>query len=146
MPHNMEQKTIAEFSGDYYFLSNFFPAYIKYEGLGYNTTENAFQAAKTEDYSQRCALQSVAPGKAKRYGRNVTLRPDWEFLKDGIMLDLLRQKFAKEPLREKLIATGDAKLVEGNQHGDVYWGVCNGTGLNKLGELLMKVRGELVVD
>lgn len=139
----MEQKTIAEFSGDYRFLSNFFHAYVKYDGWGYNTVENAFQAAKTEDYAQRCDIQSVSPGEAKRLGRTVTLRPDWEFLKDGIMLDLLRQKFAKEPLRGKLLATGITKLVEGNTWNDRYWGVCEGTGLNKLGELLMKVRAEL---
>lgn len=142
----MKNKTITEFSGDYRFLSNFFPAYVKYDGLYYNTTENAFQAAKTEDYSQRCQIQSVSPGEAKRLGRAVTLRPDWEFLKDGIMLDLLRQKFSKEPLRAQLLATGAAKLVEGNSHNDHYWGVCNGTGLNKLGELLMKVRAELLAE
>lgn len=136
-------QTIAEFSGSYRFLSNFFPAYVKYDDLYYNFVENAFQAAKTEDYAQRCTIQSVAPGEAKRYGRNVTLRPDWEFLKDGIMLDLLRQKFAKEPLRSQLLATGSAKLVEGNAYGDVYWGVYEGHGQNKLGELLMKVREEL---
>ena len=59
------------------------------------------------------------------------------------MRDLLRQKFAREPLRSQLLATGEAKLIEGNHWGDTFWGVCRGQGENHLGMLLMKAREEI---
>uniref|UniRef100_UPI00345E83CD NADAR domain-containing protein n=1 Tax=uncultured Duncaniella sp. TaxID=2768039 RepID=UPI00345E83CD len=46
-------------------------------------------------------------------------------------------------LAEKLIATGDAELVEGNYWHDTVWGVCDGVGENHLGKILMRVREEL---
>ncbi len=58
------------------------------------------------------------------------------------MLDLLRIKFTIPTLRERLLATGDQTLIEGNTWGDTYWGVCRGVGLNNLGTLLMQVREE----
>lgn len=83
------------------------------------------------------------PGAAKRVGKTLTLRPDWEQVKDAIMLDVLRLKFALPDLRYKLLCTANVQLVEGNTWGDTYWGVCNGRGANKLGELLMQVRNEI---
>jgi N-glycosidase YbiA len=60
-----------------------------------------------------------------------------------VMRGLLRQKFSSGELYEKLLATGDALLVEGNSWGDRYWGQVQGTGENHLGKLLMQVRKEL---
>jgi ribA/ribD-fused uncharacterized protein len=136
--------TIDSFTGDYTFLSNFYPAPVTFDGLLYPTTEHAFQAAKTLNYMERREIQSLAkPGDAKRRGRTVTLRDNWEVLKNHVMFGLLRDKFSKGHLRDKLLATGDAKLIEGNTWGDTYWGVCNGHGQNHLGTLLMAVRDEL---
>jgi hypothetical protein len=59
------------------------------------------------------------------------------------MYALLAQKFSHDHLREKLIGTGAAMLIEGNTWGDTYWGVCNGEGYNHLGRLLMDLRDEL---
>ena len=59
------------------------------------------------------------------------------------MLTGLRYKFSNPDLKEKLLATGNEELVEGNWWGDQYWGICDGIGKNKLGKLLMKVRKEL---
>ena len=59
---------------------------------------------------------------------------------------LLRQKFGDAWLRAKLLATGDAELIEGNYWHDTFWGMCNGKGENHLGRLLMEVRSELRVD
>ena len=73
----------------------------------------------------------------------MTYRDGWENIKNAVMLDLLRQKFAQEPFKSLLLATGDVHLEEGNQHGDKYWGTVNGEGLNWLGKLLMQVRAEL---
>lgn len=66
-----------------------------------------------------------------------------EDIKLQVMEKALRLKFQNPELRKKLIATGDKELVEGNPWGDRYWGVCNGSGKNKLGKLLMKIRKEL---
>ena len=59
------------------------------------------------------------------------------------MLDLLRAKFSNEIMKQKLLDTGDAELIEGNKHGDSFWGQVNGEGKNLLGKLLMQVRNEL---
>ncbi len=137
---------IDSFAGQYRWLSNFWYAEVEYKGVQYPTTEHAFQAAKTEDLGQRRHVQkAVNPAEAKRRGRQVTLRSEWESMKDGIMLDLNRQKFRDPDLRKKLLATGNATLIEGNTWGDMYWGVCAhiGKGKNRLGQILMQIRDEV---
>ena len=59
------------------------------------------------------------------------------------MRSILEAKFAVPELRDALLATGDAELVEGNTWGDVYWGVCGGRGRNQLGRTLMRVRDDI---
>ena len=77
----------------------------------------------------------------------LVLRGDWEQVKFDVMERCVRYKFAHHPeLRDKLLATGDAYLEEGNDWGDTIWGVSNGVGENRLGKILMKVRGELRRD
>jgi hypothetical protein len=63
-------------------------------------------------------------------------------VKLDVMLGLLRRKFTQLDLRRQLLATGDAELIEDNDWGDHFWGVCMGVGENHLGKLLMQVRGE----
>lgn len=83
-------------------------------------------------------------GQAKKLGRQVTLRPDWEQIKDSVMEEVIHWKFkCNKDLAEALINTGDAILIEGNTWNDRYWGVCRGTGQNKLGKILMKERDRL---
>lgn len=136
-------KTIGHFAGEFRFLSNFYPCTIEYEDSLYGSVEHAYQAAKTLYPEERhTILMAPTPGYAKRLGRQVRLRVDWEQVKLDVMLELLRRKFAKEPLKGKLLATGDARLVEGNTWGDRFWGVSYGYGLNHLGNLLMRVRDE----
>ena len=66
-------------------------------------------------------------------------------MKIDIMRQVLKSKFTQNPeLKAKLIATGDAELIEGNNWNDRFWGVCRGVGQNHLGKLLMEVRAELV--
>ena len=99
---------------------------------------------KTLNINQRRAIDNDSTtGLAKKMGRSVSLRPDWEDIKDDIMLEGLYRKFADDELADWLVDTGDEELVEGNWWGDRYWGVCNGVGQNKLGKLLMKVRSEI---
>ena len=133
-------KDIKGFSGAYRFLSNFYPAKVVFEGIEYPTSEHAFQAAKTLDVAQRRAIATLTASEAKRVGRKLYLREDWEQIKLVTMELILLDKFSRQPLKRQLIATGDAFLEETNTWGDIIWGVCRGVGSNHLGKLLMKVR------
>jgi ribA/ribD-fused uncharacterized protein len=128
--------------------------------------EHAYQAAKTLDLKKRekFSLENnpkLTAAGAKRLGRKLKLREDWEAVKLDIMRGLLIQKFIHPQLRDQLIATGNAELIEGNWWEDRWWGVCYGgqpggfhkrtcdcgphepTGENNLGKLLMEIREQL---
>lgn len=136
---------IDKFNGKYLFLSNFYFINIDYEGMCYRTVEHAFQATKTFSVDERIKIsQADTPGSAKRIGRGVILRPDWDAIRYQVMFDLVLQKFRNHKhLRNQLLMTGDTPLIEGNTHGDTTWGVCNGVGTNWLGKILMEVRTSL---
>lgn len=135
---------IDSFRGEYRFLSNFFPCAIVFEGDLYPSLEHAFQAAKTIDPNERKIVRTaVRPGDAKRAGRKVTKRSDWDEARVSVMRELLFQKFNNPQLRQRLLKTGTAELIEGNDWGDIFWGVCRGRGENWLGKLLMEVRGAI---
>jgi ribA/ribD-fused uncharacterized protein len=133
---------IEQFRGEHYFLSNFYSAPVVYGGICYQNNEAAFQAQKQPERAQEFA--SLPPNEAKRLGRRVRLRPDWESVKQAIMEEIVRAKFTQNKhLREKLLKTSSAELIEANQWGDTYWGVCRGKGRNELGKILMRVRTEM---
>lgn len=141
---------ILEFRGANAFLSNFHEGGIEYDGLSFRSAESAFQAAKTLDMGERQKFVNLSASEAKRLGRRVTLRPDWESVKEDIMLGILRAKFAPgSGLAKRLLDTGEATLVEGNRWHDNYWGTClcqrcaGKARLNRLGKLLEQVREEL---
>ncbi len=140
-----EQPCIDRFAGEHAFLSNFFPAPFVLDGIVYPTVEHAFQAAKCCDAAQAERIRRApSPGAAKRLGRRAQLRPDWEPVKLDVMHRCLRAKFAQHPdLAARLLATGSARLVEGNTWGDTFWGRTGSRGRNHLGRLLMLVRAEL---
>ena len=140
---------ILGFFDDYRFLSNFHEhPEVKITISGFaglpiecKNVEAAFAASKTIDIEERTRIaESKTPGEAKKMGRAVTLRPDWEAVKIDVMLELLTQKFSHPYYRDLLKATGDAYLEETNLWGDHWWGVCYGVGENHLGKLLMQIR------
>lgn len=134
---------IESFQGPYRFLSNFWPARVSLDGESYPSVEHAYQAAKTLDLEARASIRLAAsPGFAKRMGRLLTIRPDWDDVRLGVMYQLVQQKF-DGPLGRLLLETGDRELVEGNTWGDRFWGVCLGEGSNHMGKILMSVRAEL---
>lgn len=156
---------ITRFEGRNRFLSNYYPytpkegvmlgikpLAIEFEGLVYPSTEHVFQAAKTLDEGQRIVIRDCeGANQSKRLGRKVMLRSDWEDVKDGIMITILRKKFKDPDLKTMLLETGDTYLVEGNWWHDCYWGVCYcdkcmGTGQNRLGDFLMAVRNDLQAE
>ncbi len=142
---------IEDFQGDYYFLSNFAPASVSLNGVRYPTVEHAYQAAKTLETGEREKIRGAStPGLARKMGRKVTKRPDWPDLKVDLMRDLARQKFEEHPdLQDRLLATGEAELVEGNTWHDNFWGDCRcarcaaSPGQNWLGRILMDLRRQL---
>lgn len=137
-------KTINSFRGEFFFLSNFYNAPIEYEGITYQNNEAAFQAQKCLEIKDKERFANISPSDAKRLGRKVELRKDWEQVKVSIMTEIVREKFQQNPdLADKLRATGNAHLEEGNTWGDRIWGTVNGQGANLLGKILMQVREEL---
>lgn len=145
---NNERPRVYGFDGPHAFLSNFFESPIVVEDLTYRTVEHAFQALKTLDPAMRLAVRDEpTPGRAKRAGRRLALRPDWEAVKTSVMLTCLRAKFTNGELRWKLVATGEMELIEANGWGDRYWGVDRATGVgeNRLGHALMTHRVEVQV-
>lgn len=132
------------FTGDLFFLSNYYMCSVRYEGIVYPSSEHAFAAVKTLDNSLRLFIsEQPTPGAAKRAGRGVKLRPSWDNIRIRIMRDILRCKFEQNPhLKEKLLNTFPDYLEETNTWNDTFWGVCNGVGDNNLGNLLMELRAE----
>ena len=140
---------IKNFEGEYAFLSNFYFSPMIIDNVVYTTNEHFFQAMKSLNPKERQAIVlAPTPGKAKCLGRKVSLRKDWEDIKEEMMLTGLRHKFSNPELRKKLLATGNEELIERTTCHDNYWGICDcetcgGQGKNRLGKLLMQVREEL---
>jgi ribA/ribD-fused uncharacterized protein len=147
---------ITRFRGPHRFLSNFYglepgenALRIHFGGLVFPTTEHAFVAAKVPLQALRPVIQALpTPGEAKKYleRHGLTARVDWLEVRLAVMNDLVRQKFLDHPrMSALLLTTGDEELIEGNDWGDVFWGVDfrTGEGQNHLGRILMAVRNEL---
>lgn len=148
-----ESNIITSFTKEYAFLSNFYPVVIYYSDFNYATVEHAYVAAKSKDFMNRRLIFDLTAdqaGKAKRIGRKFKLRDDWDIIKLSIMKRFLYQKFEYHDLREKLLATGDMTLIEGNYWHDNYWGNCDcgkgkccNLGKNHLGKLLEEIREKI---
>lgn len=132
---------------EYGFFSNFSPHPITLKGKTGPTSEHYFQAQKfagTRDEEEVRLAKS--PMTAARMGRSRKrpLRKDWEDVKDSVMHEAVLAKFTRHAdLREALLGTGEALLVE-HTTNDRYWGDGgDGSGQNRLGQILMRVREEL---
>ncbi len=143
-----ENKVIDDFRGDYGFLSNFHQCPFEFKGLTYPNAEAAFQAQKcaTEEAKIKYTV-TKNPVVAKRMGKKETGFPsNWDEICYDIMKDILTVKFSNPELREKLKATGNATLIEGNRWHDNRWGKCtcdrckNKEAKNWLGKILMEIR------
>ncbi|BAV80882.1 GTP cyclohydrolase II [Vibrio phage RYC] len=145
-------ETSEGFRGEFSFLSNFtlFEKPFKYGELTFDRSEHFYQAMKFDEQWIRERVQNHPAKGLKAYvqAMDVYFREDLDEIKEDIMLYILRYKFSKDnpKLRQKLIDTEGIELVEYNSWGDTYWGVClkTGKGLNRLGNLLMQVREEIL--
>ena len=136
-------KKICGFFKEYRFLSNFYEVPVEYNGLLFRSSEAAFQAQKCPERANE--FVNLSPDEAKRMGRRIHIRKDWDEVKDAIMYEIVFAKFEQNPnLKKKLIETGNAFLAEENWWGDKYWGTVNGVGRNQLGKTLMEVRQKFI--
>lgn len=143
----MNNNIIEEFQGKYRFLSNFSPSKIFIGGIVYPTVEHYYQAMKTFITAERQRISNApTPGKAKRLGQQLELRPYWEDIKILTMKYGLIIKFKHPKLTKQLITTFPRILIEGNRWGDTFWGIDLETweGENHLGKLLMEIRSDLL--
>lgn len=143
---------IDRFEGACAFLSNFYMHTFELCNVEMKSGEHAFQAMKCVDETEcHNILDASTPGIAKKIGRSVFLRSDWEEVKDEVMLKVVRAKFTGDTMIfRQLQLTGTQMLVEGNRWHDNYWGdcycaKCEGIdGQNVLGTIIMQVRSELM--
>jgi predicted NAD-dependent protein-ADP-ribosyltransferase YbiA (DUF1768 family) len=101
--------------GNHRYLSNFYPVEIEFEGKSYASVEHAYQSAKTLDEEQKEFIRkSSSPAVAKKRGKEVNIRHDWDDVKISVMRELLMLKFNQPYFSERLIGTGDAYIEETN--------------------------------
>ena len=128
-------------------FSNFAPFGIDLDGAWWPTVENYYQAQKFSDSALRQSIRKAAkPAIAKSLAdhNKAAIRADWDAVKDEVMYRAVRRKFERhDELKAMLLATGDEELVEAAPT-DTYWGVGrDGTGQNKLGKIMARIRDEL---
>src|SRR3984957_2809226 len=136
--HMPTHTDITFFRGVYDFLSNFYSSKLVYDDWEYPTAEHAYQAAKCVHVEDLDAIREAKmPSEAKKIGNIIEMRSDWELIlqdrpvKVQVMEEVLHAKFEDLNLRQRLLDTGDAQLIEGNYWNDRFWGQCPlGTGKN----------------
>lgn len=110
-------------------------------GYEFLCSESLYMAHKSGSMEDFAVFAPLNGHEAKKLGRKVALREDWDKIKLDVMKKVLEMKFLQNPdIKQKLIDTGDSELVEGNWWNDTFWGVCRGEGENHLGKLLMELR------
>ena len=133
-------------------FSNLYRREVEFEGEVFPTAEHAYQAGKARKQAVMDWLMAVpTPALLAMAAHGLyywDIAPGWSKNKFDRMKRVLRAKFAQhEDLRELLLATGSARLVESamvDNEVNRLWGEVNGAGKNMLGTLLMEVRDELV--
>jgi len=128
-------------------FSNFAPFAIDLDGKRWPTTEHYYQAQKfTDPELQSRIRQAEKPVIAKNLAdkHRDRMRADWDAIKDAVMYRAVRRKFELHAeLRDLLLATGDEEIAE-SAPNDYYWGVGReGSGENKLGKIIERIRAEL---
>ena len=123
-----------KFRDKYYFLSNMY----QFDG---DCVERRYQQAKCLYEEDAQLFEGLDGFQAKKLGKKITIRPDWNNIKVQVMEDLLRWKFSNKVLKAKLRAV-KGPIIEENWWGDRFWGTCDGSGKNILGKILEVIRSE----
>lgn len=129
-------------------LSNMFPCKFEYLGIEYRSSEAAYQASKTNSIFDKVRISKLSGSEAKKVGRQIPAILDWNSIEYRIetMESILLSKFSSDDnLKDFLLSTGNLKITEGNNWGDLIWGIdlLSGEGNNLMGKSLMKVRDQL---
>lgn len=132
-------------------FSNLYKRSIVFEGRLYPSSEHAYQAGKArKDAVREWILSAPSPGLVAMAAHGLytwDIVPNWAAIKFDRMRAVLKAKFTQhEDLRELLLSTGTARLVEAGKVNNAVnrvWGEVNGKGQNMLGKLLMELRTEL---
>ena len=128
-------------------FSNFSRHSVFLHGKVWPTVEHFYQAQKYkgtthEEYIRRATTPMLAKQRAKKLEKEC--RQDWDAKKEEVMLEGLRAKFSQHPDLGKILATTGSRILVEHTDRDAYWGDNgDGSGLNRLGYLLMQVRNEL---
>ncbi len=138
---------IKEFQREYRWLSNFAPVKIILDDVEYPSVEHAYMSAKSNNkvWKSFCSNPNITAGQVKRESKNIELILGWNTIKLSVMEECIKQKFAQDPYKSKLLKTGNERIQEGNYWNDRFWGVCLKTnrGKNHLGRLIMNIRNTL---
>jgi len=143
--------TISKFRNEYGFLSNFYYLQFIHEGHFWPTAEHAYQAAKTRRREWKEKIRETkTPVEARRVGKRMPIRKDWEKIKLKVIDDILRVKYRHQVSRLSDSSPLGNRRLEGSQWHDDSRGVCNcdfrkgcEVGANQFGKLLMKIRDDL---
>ena len=138
----LKQPARGAFRGEFYFLSNMYPASVTIQFFGepvtFTCAEAAYQASKCPERVQE--FTGIDGYAAKALGKTVQMAPGFEYGKVQIMQEIVTAKFLQNPeLMDKLQRT-TGPLIEENNWGDTFWGCVNGKGENHLGLILMRIR------
>jgi hypothetical protein len=133
---------INSFTGENSYLSNFYLRGVTIKGKKFKCSEHAYQCAKADNKKDfDLIFEAPTPAKARRAGRKIKYRSDWNHVRIDIMREVVLAKFQQnDDLAIRLVDTGGQELIEGNEWGDTFWGICKGKGENWLGKILMEVR------
>lgn len=140
---------ITRFRDEHFFLSNFYPCDMNIGGITYKNAEAAFQSMKCKTLEDRKQFSDLDPKDAKRLGRKIKLKENWENEKVDYMRIVIHKKFSEsgsKNLLEKLIKTFPCDLIEENDWNDSFWGVCNKKGKNVLGKILEEERWQALQE
>jgi ribA/ribD-fused uncharacterized protein len=149
---NTQEKSGMRFKDEYQFLSNFAYCRIQIWGRTFTSTEAVYVACKAppefrEEVRDACATCKTG-GEAKRYGRTIPVRSDWDEIKVPVMKAILEMKFSQPYFKKRLLEVTEP-IVEENHWHDNFWGDCicdkckNVVGQNHLGKLLGEIKKEL---
>lgn len=137
---------IKGFTKDYHFLSNYYNHTIKFDGLFYRNNIACFIAQMFEPNDTKKLFSKMLPGQAIRMAEMMRnpREKEWNDIKEDLMYKICYAKFSyATKLRDQLIDTGDAELINETKWDNKFWGTTNGIGENKLGKILMRIREEL---
>jgi len=140
-----KDRKVIKFFGKNHPLSNFYETPFRIGSFIYPTNEHWYASNKSDDFYEKIdIIMADTPKEAKLMGREVeTPKKNWEQKKLSYMWKGLKAKFQNPQLREYLLNTGDAELVENNIF-DSYWGCGrDGNGKNMLGKMLMMLREQI---